>query len=105
MSAFVISEVELIGEEAADRYRELAAASIAAYGGRYLARGAEAHVVEGAPTSRRIVLCEFPSLERVRAWYASPDYAQALRFRDAALVRRLIFVDGAAQAPSSITAP
>jgi uncharacterized protein (DUF1330 family) len=94
MPAFVISEVEIVSEPAAARYRELAAASIAAYGGRYLARGSVAHVVEGEPTSRRIVLCEFPSLERAREWYASPEYAQALRFRDAALVRRLIFLDG-----------
>lgn len=94
MSAFVISEVEILDEAAADRYRELATASIAAYEGRYLARGAHAHVVEGGPTSRRIVLCEFPSLAHVRAWYASAEYAQALQFRDAALVRRLIFVDG-----------
>jgi uncharacterized protein (DUF1330 family) len=72
----------------------LAAASIEAYGGRYLARGAEAHVVEGAPTSRRLVLCEFDSLERVREWYESPEYAEALKLRDAALVRRLIFFEG-----------
>lgn len=96
MSAFVISEVEVLDERAAERYRDLAATSFAAYGGRYLARGAEAQVMEGNPTSRRVVLCEFPSLERVREWYGSPEYAQALRFRDAALVRRLIFVDGVA---------
>ena len=97
MSAFVISEVEILDEGAASRYRELAAASIAAYGGRYLARGAEAHVIEGEPTSHRWVLCEFPSLERIHAWYSSPQYAQALRYRDAALVRRLIFVEGLPQ--------
>jgi uncharacterized protein (DUF1330 family) len=94
MPAFVLSEVEIVDEVAAAKYRELAAASIAAYGGRYLARGAEAYVTEGAPTKRRLVLCEFPSLERVQEWYASREYAEALKYRDAALARRLVFFEG-----------
>ena len=94
MSAFVISEVEIINEDAANHYRELAAASIAAYGGRYLARAAEAVVVEGEPMNRRIVIVEFPSMQRVHEWYRSPEYAKALEFRDAALERRLMFVEG-----------
>jgi uncharacterized protein (DUF1330 family) len=39
MKAYVISEVEIQDESAADAYRRLAAASIADYGGRYLVRG------------------------------------------------------------------
>jgi uncharacterized protein (DUF1330 family) len=99
MSAFVISEVEILDEEAASTYRELAAASIAAYGGRYLARAAEAIVVEGDSTQRRIVIVEFDSMEHVRRWYASPEYAEALRYRDVALDRRLMFVTGIGQPP------
>jgi uncharacterized protein (DUF1330 family) len=94
MPAFVLSEVEIVDENAAAHYRRLAATSIEAYGGRYLARGAEAHVVEGSPTSRRLVLCEFASFDRIREWYASPEYAEALKFRDTALERRLIFFEG-----------
>src|SRR5256885_11554476 len=73
--AYVISEVAIIDEALAAKYRELAAASIAEYGGRYLVRGAEANIVEGALTSRLIVVVEFPSMESARAWYASPSYA------------------------------
>jgi uncharacterized protein (DUF1330 family) len=94
MAAFVISEVEILDEGAAAEYRQLAAASIAAYGGRYLVRAAEAQVVEGEPTTRRLVIVEFPSMQRTREWYASPEYAEALMFRRAALDRRLLFVEG-----------
>lgn len=94
MAAFVISEVEILDEGAADQYRQLASASIEAYGGRYLVRAAEAQVVEGEPTARRLVIVEFASMERVREWYASPEYANALRFRKTALDRRLLFVEG-----------
>jgi uncharacterized protein (DUF1330 family) len=96
MKAYVISEVEVLDESDADAYRRFAAASIAEYGGRYLVRGVQAEVVEGGPMVRQIVIVEFPSLERVREWYASPAYAEALRFREEALDRRLMFVEGVA---------
>lgn len=92
--AYVISEVEILNETQAAPYRELAAASIAEYGGRYLVRGAAADVVEGAPTARRLVVVEFPSMARARAWYASASYAPARALRETALDRRLIFVEG-----------
>ena len=43
---------------------------------------------------RRIVIVEFPSMEKVREWYASPDYAKALELQESALHRRLLFVEG-----------
>ena len=92
--AYVISEVEILNETQAAPYREIAAASIAEYGGRYLVRGAAADVVEGAPTARRLVVVEFPSMARARAWYASASYAPARALRETALDRRLIFVEG-----------
>jgi uncharacterized protein (DUF1330 family) len=55
--------------------------------------------VEGERSEGRMVIVEFPSMERLRKWYASPEYAQALRFRGAALERRLMFVEGL-QAPA-----
>jgi uncharacterized protein (DUF1330 family) len=33
-------------------------------------------------------------MERLREWYASPEYAEALKHRWTALERRLIFVEG-----------
>lgn len=95
MAAFVISEIETLDEELAQRYRTLASASIAEYGGRYLVRGGAVEVVEGETTSRgRVVVVEFPSMERAREWYASPSYAQALKLSETALDRRLIIVEG-----------
>jgi len=95
MAAYAVSEVEVLDEADGQRYRELAAASIARYGGRYLVRGAEPQVPEGDwPPRERMVIIEFPSMARLREWYASPEYARALRIRRTALTRRLMFVDG-----------
>ena len=100
MAAYVISEVEVLDETQGRRYRELAAASIARHGGRYLARGAAPVVAEGEwPATCRLVIVEFPTMERLQAWYESADYAEALAVRQTALARRLLFVDGAHIAP------
>ena len=95
MSAYVISEVETRDAAAMQSYRTLAAASIAQYGGRYLVRGGAAEVVEGGPAPKTLIIVEFPSMARLREWYASPEYAEALKVRATALERRLIFVEGA----------
>jgi len=95
MTAYAISEVEMLDETQGQRYRELAAASIARHGGRYLVRGAQPYVAEGNwPRAHRVVVVAFPSMERLRGWYTSADYAEALAIRDTALTRRLLFVDG-----------
>jgi uncharacterized protein (DUF1330 family) len=94
MPAYVISEPEVRDSKAIETYRVLAAKSIAQYGGRYLVRGGPAELVEGGPPAKNIIIVEFPSMARLREWYASPEYAEALKVRRTALERRLIFVEG-----------
>jgi len=94
MSAYLISEVEVRDPAGFEAYRTVAATAIAQYGGRYLVRGGAAEVVEGGPPPKNIIVAEFPSMEVLREWYASPEYAEALKHRRTALDRRLIFVEG-----------
>lgn len=94
MAAYVISELEVLDEQHMHEYRELAAASVAELGGKYLARSVPAVVVEGAATNQKFVIIEFPSMQRAKEWYTSASYARALKVRNKALDRRLIFVDG-----------
>ena len=97
MAAYAISEVEVLNEEQAQFYRELAEASVTRYGGRYLVHGAMPQVPEGDwPPDDRVVVVEFPDMARLREWYASPEYAEALAVRQTALGRRLLFVEGVA---------
>jgi uncharacterized protein (DUF1330 family) len=94
MTAYVLSEVEMRDRTAMDAYRALAAQTIAQYGGRYLARGGATDLVEGGPPPKTIIIVEFPSMARARQWYASAEYAEALKLRGSALARRLLFVEG-----------
>lgn len=100
MTAYVISEVEILDESQGLRYRDLAAASITRHGGRYIVRGADPAVPEGDwPPGARVVVVEFPSMDRAKEWYESADYAEALAVRRTALERRLLFVEGVADRP------
>jgi uncharacterized protein (DUF1330 family) len=96
MAAYVISEVEPRDPVGWETYRSMAARTIAQYGGRYLVRGGAAEAAEGGPPPKTLIIVEFPSMERLREWYASPEYAEALKVRQTALERRLIFVEGVA---------
>jgi uncharacterized protein (DUF1330 family) len=97
MTAYVISEVEIVDQVLIDRYRTLAAATVAQYGGRYIVRGGPVELVEGQRnTARQIVVVEFPTMDRAHEWYRSPEYAEALKVRATALDRTLVFVEGAA---------
>ena len=94
MAAYVISEVEVLDPVLIDKYRSLAQATIAKYGGRYVVRGGAIEPVEGDWAPRHIVIVEFPTIERARTWYQSSEYGEALQVRQKALNRRLIFVEG-----------
>jgi len=98
MPAYVISEVNVRDVDAMEAYRSLAARAITKYGGRYLVRGGVAETIEGGPPAKTLIIVEFPSMARLREWYGSADYAEALKLRETALDRRLIFVEGLAQA-------
>lgn len=94
MSAYLISEVDVHDPAGFEAYRTIAAKAIVQYGGRYLVRGGAASIVEGGPPPKNIIVAEFPWMEKLNEWYASPEYAEAQKFRRTALDRRLIFVEG-----------
>ena len=77
-----------------ETYRTRAAASIQAFGGRYLVRGREISVLEGQRHPSALVIVEFPDAATAKQWYASSEYASVLAVRDQALVRSLILVEG-----------
>ena len=94
MPALIIVDIEVTDPVRYEDYKRLALSSIAAHGGRYLVRGGAAKAAEGGPPPKNIIVVEFPSMEKLRDWYASPEYAEALKVRRTALDRRLIFVEG-----------
>jgi uncharacterized protein (DUF1330 family) len=72
----------------------MAPPSIAAYGGRYVVRGGASEILEGSWLPPRLVVLEFPTLERPRAWWASPEYAPAKALRQQSARTEMLLVDG-----------
>ncbi len=97
--AYVIVDIEVTDPKTYDRYRELAAPTVAAYGGRYLVRGGSVECLEGSWTPSRFVILEFPALEAARAWWASTEYAPAKVLRHASARSEMLVVQGVPAAP------
>jgi uncharacterized protein (DUF1330 family) len=94
MSAFVIVDVEVTDPAGYDKYKKLAPAAVALYGGKYLARGGKNETLEGDWQPNRLVILEFPSVEQAKAWLNSPEYAPARTMRHKYAKSRMVVVEG-----------
>ncbi len=94
MATYVVVEVEVLDGARYETYKQLAPPAIASYGGRYLARGGAVETLEGDWSPGRLVILEFPSAERAKAWWASAEYEQAKALRHETARSRMIVVEG-----------
>jgi uncharacterized protein (DUF1330 family) len=74
-------------------YAKLAPPATAPFGGRYLARGTAAAAFE-VGQKERIVITEFPSVDKAVAAYQSPGYQEALKALGEGAVRDIRIVEG-----------
>ena len=95
MPAYIVVDIEVQRPSDYERYKELAPPSIAKHGGRYLARGGATQVLEGSWQPKRLVILEFPSVEKARAWWGSSEYAEAKSLRQASAKTQMVLVEGA----------
>jgi uncharacterized protein (DUF1330 family) len=94
MAGYLIVEIEVTDQAAYDRYRATVGEPIARYGGKFLVRGGRTETLEGGWTPKRFVIVEFPSLDRAREFYHSPEYADALKLRLSASRSKAILAEG-----------
>lgn len=94
MAAYVIAHVDVKDPVRYEDYKKMVLPTITAYGGRFLARGGTVESLEGDWRPTRLVIVEFPSAERARAWWASPEYAEAKALRQATSEGSLVILQG-----------
>ena len=94
MAAYVIAEIDVQDNALFEEYRKLVPPTIAKYGGKYVVRGGTTESKEGGWAPKRVVVLEFPTMDRAREWYHSADYAPALAMRLKAAKSRAIIVEG-----------
>ena len=94
MTAYVIFDVEVTNPVEYEGYKQLAAPTVALYGGKYIVRGGQTETLEGNWSPKRIVVLQFENIERAKAWINSPEYSEARDLRHKYAVSKAIVVEG-----------
>jgi len=94
MAAYILVDCNVTDPVRYEQYKRLTPAAIARYGGRFLVRGGESVVLEGSWQPNRVVVIEFPDLDRVREFYDSPEYTEARAVRAGAAAMNMVGVAG-----------
>ncbi len=96
MPAYVIADVRAVrDQDALIEYRRRNTDAVAGHGGRFVVRGGEAEVLEGAWDTLRMVVIEFPDAAAARAWWESEEYAPLKAMRREASDTNIVLVEGA----------
>ena len=94
MAAYFVVELDIANMAAMESYRAAVPATLAQYGGRFLARGGATELIEGGPEPKRIVILEFTDAAAIKRWYNSPEYQKILPGRLANSTGRAFIVEG-----------
>jgi uncharacterized protein (DUF1330 family) len=82
MPAYMFVQLSVTDPAKFAAYREAVPAVVEAFGGRYLVRGGTVEVLEGTYDGRRLVLFEFPSVDAIKRFWHSPEYAKVKPLRE-----------------------
>ena len=96
MTAYMIARVSVTDWDKYNQYMKVAPGIINKYGGKFIVRGGQTITLEGPEEKWRIVVVEFPDLEKAREFYHSQDYADARKIREGAALAQFVAVEGVA---------
>ena len=94
MPAYIIARVEVTDWNQYREYTKATPDAIARYGGKFIVRGGELVTLEGEPETRRLVVIEFPTVERATEFYHSPEYTKVKKLREGAAIGQFLCVKG-----------
>ena len=94
MKAYIIVDVKVTDPQRYEDYRKLTPGSLAPFEGKFIVRGGSTNTLEGDWQPGRVVVLEFPSLEKANSWWSSDLYAPAKAIRQSASITKMIIVEG-----------
>jgi uncharacterized protein (DUF1330 family) len=94
MTAYIILDIEVSDPVGYEEYKKIGPPTVALYDGKYIVRGGKSEALEGGWDSERIVVIEFPSVEKAKAWINSPEYAPGKALRHKYSTSKAIVVEG-----------
>ncbi len=95
MKAYIIVDVKITDPVRYEDYKKLTPGSLIPFDGKFIVRGGHTETLEGSWNPGRLVVLEFPSLAKAKAWWSSEGYAPAKALRQSASVTQMIVVEGA----------
>lgn len=94
MPAYVIVDIDIHDPEDYEYYKQLATPTIPEHDGHYIVRGGKVDILEGDWSPGRLVILEFPTVERAREWWSSETYSRAKVIRHRSASTKMIVVEG-----------
>ena len=94
MAAYVITEIDITDPAGYEEYRKLGPPTVAAYGGKFVARGGKVETLEGNWLPKRVVVLEFESMDQAKQWWSSQEYSAAKQVRHKTAITNMIVVEG-----------
>ncbi len=94
MAAYIIARVKVTDWNRYREYTNLTPAALERFGGKFIVRGGETFTLEGPQETCRLVIIEFPNLERAKAFYHSEEYSQVKKLREGAATGQFVAVEG-----------
>ena len=94
MPAYIIVEVSIHNPTEYEDYKKLTPPSLKPFDGKFIVRGGKAETLEGDWNPERIVVLEFPTIEKAKAWWNSEGYAPAKALRQRTSKTKMIVVPG-----------
>ncbi|MSO79804.1 MAG: DUF1330 domain-containing protein [Acidimicrobiia bacterium] len=95
MPAYVIVQGDVHDPEQYELYKQAAAGTVVAAGGKDVVRGGATEVLEGDLPASRTVVLEFPTMQTAIDWYGSDEYQAARKLRENAAQLNIYLIDGA----------
>lgn len=81
MAAYIISRIRITDSDRFAEYREASLPVAERFGAKYLARSDYTMPLDGSDDGRRLVIIEFPDMDRLQAFWNSPEYQAARKLR------------------------
>lgn len=94
MAGYFIAHVSISDPDKYKNYTALTPAAVSLYDGEFIVRGGPSETIEGPEETRRIVVVKFPSVDRAREFYNSPEYTAARKEREGAAIMHATLVEG-----------
>ncbi|MGA8663502.1 MAG: DUF1330 domain-containing protein [Thermoplasmata archaeon] len=106
MPAYLLAEVKWHDLAMRDDYVAQIQSTLDLHGGRIInLPSVEPLTLEGEWTPLRLVVIEFATMDALKNWYDSQEYAPLKRLREHGARSNLVAVEGKAVAPTSGSAP